>query len=59
MRRALQLAPLLLSAPGLAVAQYPAHEREIRRVPQGRAVVIPLSEATRGHGSHTIASLWK
>jgi homoserine O-acetyltransferase len=21
--------------------------------------VIPLSEKTRGHGSHTIASLWK
>jgi homoserine O-acetyltransferase len=34
-------------------------EREIGRVPNGRAVVIPLSEHTRGHGSHTIASLWK
>lgn len=34
-------------------------EREIKRVPHGRAVVIPLSEKTRGHGSHTIASLWK
>jgi homoserine O-acetyltransferase len=34
-------------------------EREIKRVPKGRAVVIPLSEKTRGHGSHTIASLWK
>jgi len=28
-------------------------------VPQGRAIVIPLSENTRGHGSHTIAALWK
>jgi len=34
-------------------------EREIKRVPKGRAVVIPRSEKTRGHGSHTIASLWK
>jgi homoserine O-acetyltransferase/O-succinyltransferase len=34
-------------------------EREIARVPKGRAVVIPFSERTRGHGSHTIAGLWK
>ncbi len=34
-------------------------EQEIKRVPKGRAVVIPFSDATRGHGSHTVASLWK
>jgi len=34
-------------------------EREIKRVPRGRAIVIPLSERTRGHGSHTLAALWK
>jgi homoserine O-acetyltransferase len=34
-------------------------EREIRRVPHGSAVVIPFSERTRGHGSHTVAALWK
>jgi len=34
-------------------------EREIKRVPHGRAIVIPLSEMTRGHGSHTLAALWK
>jgi len=34
-------------------------EREIKRVPKGRAIVIPLSDKTRGHGSHTVASLWK
>jgi homoserine O-acetyltransferase len=34
-------------------------EREIRRVPHGRAIVIPLSDRTRGHGSHTVAALWK
>jgi len=34
-------------------------EREIKRVPKGRAVVIPLSDKTHGHGSHTLAALWK
>lgn len=34
-------------------------EREIQRVPHGRAVVIPLGPETRGHGTHTIAAVWK
>ena len=34
-------------------------EREITRVPRGRAVVIPFGEHTHGHGSHTYAVLWK
>jgi homoserine O-acetyltransferase len=34
-------------------------EREIKRVARGKAVVIPISDATRGHGSHTIPGLWK
>ena len=34
-------------------------EREIRRVKQGTAIVIPLSPQTRGHGTHTFAALWK
>ncbi len=34
-------------------------EREIRRVPHGRAIVIPFSERTHGHGSHTYALLWR
>ena len=34
-------------------------EREIKRVPKGRAVVLPLSERTTGHGTHTQAALWK
>ena len=34
-------------------------EREIKRVPHGRAIVIPFSDKTRGHGSHTLAPLWK
>jgi homoserine O-acetyltransferase len=34
-------------------------EREIKHVPHGRAIVIPMSDKTRGHGSHTMAALWK
>jgi homoserine O-acetyltransferase len=33
-------------------------EREIKRVSHGRAIVIPFSDKTRGHGSHTLAALW-
>jgi homoserine O-acetyltransferase len=34
-------------------------EREIGRVPKGRAVVLPLSDQTAGHGTHTLAAVWK
>src|SRR6266446_4747788 len=34
-------------------------EHEIKRVLRGRAIVIPMSDKTRGHGSHTLAELWK
>jgi len=44
----------LINPPELGVL-----EREIKRVSRGRAIVIPTSDKTRGHGSHTIASLWK
>ena len=34
-------------------------EREIKRVPKGRAVIVPFSAATAGHGTHTLATVWK
>jgi homoserine O-acetyltransferase len=34
-------------------------EREIKRVRRGRAIVIPRSDRTRGHGTHTLAAIWK
>ena len=34
-------------------------EREMKRVKKGRAVLLPLSPETRGHGTHTIAAIWK
>ncbi|MEZ4425657.1 MAG: alpha/beta fold hydrolase [Gemmatimonadota bacterium] len=33
-------------------------EREIRRVPNGRAIVLPITDETRGHGTHSIPSIW-
>lgn len=34
-------------------------EQEIKHVPRGKALLIPLGPDTRGHGSHTLAALWK
>ena len=34
-------------------------EKEITRVPHGRAVMVPLSDKTAGHGTHTLAAVWK
>ncbi len=44
----------LINPPDLGIL-----EREIKRVPHGRAITLPESPDTRGHGSHTIAKLWK
>jgi len=51
---AINFADDLINPPELGIL-----EREIKRVPHGRALVIPLSDRTRGHGSHTVAPLWK
>jgi homoserine O-acetyltransferase len=34
-------------------------EREIQRVKRGRAVTIPRTDASVGHGTHTRAAVWK
>jgi homoserine O-acetyltransferase len=34
-------------------------EREIKRVKHGKAIVVPRSDKTRGHGTHTLAEIWK
>ena len=44
----------LINPPDLGIL-----EREIKRVPHGKAITLPESPETRGHGSHTIAKLWK
>jgi homoserine O-acetyltransferase len=51
---ALNTADDLINPPELGIL-----EREIKRVANGSALVLPLTPDTRGHGSHTIAALWK
>ncbi|MBI2516695.1 MAG: alpha/beta fold hydrolase [Opitutae bacterium] len=51
---AINTADDLINPPELGIL-----EREIKRVARGRAIVIPLSAKTAGHGSHTLAALWK
>ena len=34
-------------------------EKEIARVKKGRAIMIPFSDRTAGHGTHTVAAVWK
>jgi homoserine O-acetyltransferase len=34
-------------------------EKEIKRVKRGRAIVLPTTEKTRGHGTHSLPEIWK
>jgi len=31
----------------------------IKRVPRGKYVLLPITEQTRGHGTHTMAAVWQ
>ncbi len=43
-----------INPPELGIAQ-----RLAPRIPHATFILIPISDATRGHGSHTVAALWK
>jgi homoserine O-acetyltransferase len=43
-----------INPPELGIAQ-----REIKRVTRAQFVLLPISDQTRGHGTHTEAALWK
>ena len=43
-----------INPPELGIA-----EREIKRVKNGRFILLPASEQTHGHGTHTWAAVWK
>ena len=43
-----------INPPELGIA-----EREIKRVKHGRFVLLPASEQTHGHGTHTWAAVWQ
>jgi homoserine O-acetyltransferase len=34
-------------------------EAKVREVPRGRYVLLPISEETHGHGTHTYPAIWK
>jgi homoserine O-acetyltransferase len=50
---AINFADDLINPPELGVL-----EKEIGRVKRGKAIVVPRSERTRGHGTHTLAAVW-
>ena len=43
-----------INPPELGIA-----EREIRRVKRGKFILLPVSEQTHGHGTHTWGGVWK
>jgi homoserine O-acetyltransferase len=43
-----------INPPELGIA-----ERQVKRMPNARFILVPISDATRGHGTHTVASVWK
>jgi homoserine O-acetyltransferase len=34
-------------------------ERDIKRVKRGRYVLLPITDQTRGHGTHSLPAIWK
>jgi homoserine O-acetyltransferase len=43
-----------INPPELGIA-----EREIKKVPNGKFILLPVSEETHGHGTHTYAAVWQ
>ena len=43
-----------INPPELGIA-----EREVKKIPHAKFILIPISDQTRGHGTHTVAAIWK
>ncbi|MGA8727469.1 MAG: alpha/beta fold hydrolase [Terracidiphilus sp.] len=43
-----------INPPELGIA-----EKMVKRMPHAQFILIPISDATRGHGTHTVAAVWK
>ena len=43
-----------INPPELGIA-----EKMVKRMPNARFILLPISDATRGHGTHTAAAVWK
>jgi homoserine O-acetyltransferase len=51
---AINFADDLINPPELQIL-----ETEIRRVPNGKAILVPFGPDTAGHGTHTLAKVWE
>jgi homoserine O-acetyltransferase len=43
-----------INPPELGIA-----EKMVKRIPHARFILLPISDETRGHGTHTVAAVWK
>jgi homoserine O-acetyltransferase len=43
-----------INPPELGIA-----EKMVKRMSNARFILLPISDATRGHGTHTVAAVWK
>ncbi len=43
-----------INPPELGIA-----EKLVKRLPHGRFILLPISDETRGHSTHTVAKVWK
>ena len=43
-----------INPPELGIAQ-----KMVGEMPRAKFILIPISDATRGHGTHTVAAIWK
>ena len=43
-----------INPPELGIAQ-----NMVGQMPRAKFILIPISDATRGHGTHTVAAVWK
>ena len=43
-----------INPPELGIA-----EKMVKLMPNARFILLPISDATRGHGTHTVAAVWK
>ena len=43
-----------INPPELGIAQ-----KQVKEMPKAKFILLPISDDTRGHGTHTVAKLWK
>lgn len=43
-----------INPPELGIA-----EKMVKRIPHGKFILLPITDQTRGHGTHTMAAVWK